>query len=48
MKLVYKGYIIEGNEETSFDITETNGDLVDGCFKNIEEAMEYIDRIEEE
>jgi len=42
MKIEYKGYFISG-DTGSFDVLGSDGDLIDGCFKSIAKAKQYID-----
>ena len=39
----YKGYTIRLMFDSTLDILDVDGDLVDGGFNNIDEAIHYID-----
>ena len=42
MAIEYKGYFISG-DTGSFDVVASDGDLIDGGFKSIVKAKQYID-----
>ena len=44
----YRGYYIEPIGNGQYDITELNGDLVDGGFASIEECKHIIDHFDHE
>ncbi len=44
----YRGYYIEPIGNGQYDITELNGDLVDGGFVSVEECKHIIDQFDHE
>ena len=44
---IYKGYVIKGFDDGTFDIEEMNGDLIDGEFESLNECKAAIDGFEQ-
>ncbi len=47
IKMNYRGYVISG-PEGNLDVLDPYGDLIDGGFKTIDSAIEFIDRYRSE